>query len=339
VARVRQNAVLNPVEDDYILPVMKLSKDLKAAAAQLGAAEVRFLVDDYYIMQESRIRAAGQIRSMERAPEQEPHGILTWSKGCSEIHEGQIKAALNIYAKSKDMGRWLMSIHGIGPVIASGLLAHIDWTKPTVGHIWRFAGLDPTSKWVKGERRPWNASLKTLCWKVGESFIKVQNKPKDTYGKEYAIRKQYEVTGNDDGRFADQAKVRATQVKPATESYKWYTGQYPAGTTAAYMALASIFEKQQLITERAKLLTDRRLKAGEGLPMLSPPHINSRARRYAVKLFLSHAHFTGLFLTTGRLAPNPYPIAHCGHAHVIAPPNLDEIVGLRAAWEERQRLG
>lgn len=56
------------------------------------------------------------------------------------------------------------SIHGIGPVISAGLLAHIDIHRAvTVGHIWRFAGLDPSVKWLKKTKRPWNAGLKVLC--------------------------------------------------------------------------------------------------------------------------------------------------------------------------------
>jgi hypothetical protein len=44
------------------------------------------------------------------------------------------------------------------------LLARIDIVKaPTAGHIWRYAGLDPTVRWNKGEKRPWNAGLKVLC--------------------------------------------------------------------------------------------------------------------------------------------------------------------------------
>ena len=55
---------------------------------------------------------------------------------------------------------------GIGPVIAAGLLANIDIKQaPTVGHIWRFAGLDPTNKWIgkKGAE-----TLIDEIWEQGE---------------------------------------------------------------------------------------------------------------------------------------------------------------------------
>jgi hypothetical protein len=370
---------------------LTLSKDQEEASAHLGPAEVRFLVDAYYAsFQKPRIRLNNQIKAIDRGGDPEPHTVLDWLRKQSEMLEDQIKIALLGYARSKDMGRWLLSICGIGPVIASGLLAHVDWTKPTVGHIWRFAGLDPSSTWlgrekaealVKAEatkdfaalverccvkvnrksasyynsmraqdkkpnktnltawlaKRPWNVPLKTLCWKAGESFIKLQNNKRDIYGKQFVLRKTIEVANNDQGRFADQTQVKKEQVGKDTDAWPWYAGCYPDGTTRRYMALAEVFEKAQLIAEREQLLKDVMGKPGQGQLMLPPNHINSRARRYAVKLFLSHAHFVGHWLATGQLAPNPYPIEHCGHAHVIPPPNMDQIVGLQEAWDERQR--
>ena len=46
-----------------------------------------------------------------------------------------------------------------------------------------------------------------------------------------------------------------------------------------------------------------------------PDHIHSRAKRYAVKLFLSHYHEIGYTLEFGIEPPNPYPIGVLGHAH------------------------
>jgi hypothetical protein len=324
---------------EWFPTVMKLSKDVRDAARNLGTSEVRFLVDAYYGMQKQRIRANNQVKAIDRGGNQEPHAVLDWLTEQSDVLEGQVKLALLAYAKSKDLGNWLMSVCGVGPVISAGLMAHIDWSKPTVGHIWRFAGLDPSCKWEKGKRRPWNASLKTLCWKIGESFIKLQANPKDIYGKQFALRKSIEIANNDQGRYVDQAQIKMGLVDKKTESWAWYAGCYPGDTAAAYAALASVFtEPSKLITERARLLRDRKLDPGQGVQMLPPNHIHSRARRWAVKLFLSHAHFVGHWLETKQLAPNPYSIEFCGHAHVIPPPNMREIEGLQGAWDQRQRL-
>src|SRR5262245_51121976 len=147
-------------------PIEKLSRDMRDAAKLMTRAEVRYLVDSYYMMQEDRKRFANKSRA--RVEQKEPHALIPWLQGQSLRLEKEIHKALAVWADDQKPGRWAQSIVGIGPVITSGLLAHIDIEKaPTAGKIWRYAGLDPTVKWEKGQKRPWNASLKTLCWKIG----------------------------------------------------------------------------------------------------------------------------------------------------------------------------
>src|SRR5271167_4971847 len=146
---------------DWVLDegIEKLSKDLKKAAATLNKQEARFLVDSFYQMQDSRIRTAGQMREM--AESNEPHIVLSWFNAQAEALESEVQKALDVYSNSFILGRWARSQYGIGPVITAGLLAHIDIEKAqTAGAIWKFAGLDPTTTWGKGEKRPWNADLK-----------------------------------------------------------------------------------------------------------------------------------------------------------------------------------
>jgi hypothetical protein len=324
--------------DELFAQVMRLSAELKKASKELGDHEARFLVSSYYRKQKDRIRSNNQISAINRAGRRDPHVVLDWYVKQNKMMEGQLKLALHAYARSRDMGQWLLSICGVGPVIAAGLLAHIDWTKPTVGHIWNFAGLNPNVKWLEGQTRPWNLDLKVVCWKAGMSFIKTQGKKKDFYGKFFAERKAYEVENNDRGLYANQAEEKQKQVGKDTDAWLWYAGCYPAGTTGEYMKLAERYEKKALTDERAKLLKARKGKPGSGQRMLPPGHLNARALRWVVKLFLSHAHFVGLWLKAKKLAPRPYPIEHMGHVHVIPPPNMDKIVGLQEAWDRSQRV-
>ena len=72
--------------------------------------------------------------------------------------------------------------------------------------------MNPTVEWKKGEKRPWNASLKVLCWKIGESFVKVSSNPKDFYGK--LVRPiDLEIKRNDQHLFADQAEAKLKKFK------------------------------------------------------------------------------------------------------------------------------
>ena len=261
---------------EELVVVDRLSRDLANAARTLGASEARFLVDAYYAMQEQRKRSANQVRALgENA---EPHDVLKWFTGQNETLELQVKRALTKYAESHPIGMRMMSVVGIGPVITAGLLAHIDITQaPTAGHIWRFAGLDPTLNWGKGEKRPWNAALKTLCWKIGESFVKNKGREGCFYGQLYDQRKAYEAEINAAGGYADQAaailKARPTHKQKAI----YAEGHLPDG------------------------------------------HLHARAKRYVVKLFLSHLHEVWYRHEYGQAPPAPYAMVFAGHAHKIEP--------------------
>ena len=324
---------------EVVLPERLVRDDLRKAADILTAHEARFLVDMYYTMQETRKRSANQVRALTSSGE--PNDCVQHFTRESVKFEGDLRYALGRYAAAQRIGQWAQSITGIGPVISAGLMAHIDIEKaPTVGHIWRFAGLDPNSDWkgrVKAEAivkehlgkrkptpedvlaisqkmngigyeaalrhattkndgsprdltadsiasafalRPWNAKLKTLCWKIGESFVKVSNHPDDIYGHIYAERKLQEQDRSLQGDYKDQADAKAAKVGKGTEAYKAYSiGQLP------------------------------------------PAHLHARAERYATKLFLAHWHHVAYASHFGKPPPKPYVIEHMGHAHYIAPPN------------------
>ena len=276
--------------------IQRLTLDLRKAARTLSTAEARFLVDAYYAMQRDRIRAAHQNRTLEAGGE--PHDVMSWLAEQRELLENQVRGALDAYSGGQITGIWARSITGVGPVIAAGLLANIDINKaPTVGHIWRFCGLDPTVTWDKGTKRPWNGSLKRLCWLLGESFTKVSGRDSDVYGQVYKARKEREIERNEAGEYAEQAatSLAAKRFGAETDARKHY-------------------------------------EAGR----LPPARIHLRAQRYAVKLFLSDLHCVWFWTTFGTLPPKPYVVSHLGHAHYTMPPNAEIVPGLaealRAAW-------
>ncbi len=262
-------------------PVARLTRDIRDSARLLNRQEARFLVDAYYAMQRDRIRAEGQERALAKSDE--PSAVMEWLAAQREVLEKQVARALDAYSAASVVGQWARSICGIGPIISAGLLAHIDIRQaPTVGHIWRFAGLDPTVKWEKGQKRPWNASLKRLQFIIGESFTKVQNNDADIYGKVYRARKDAEIIKNEAGDFAEQAAaaLAAKRYGDDTNARKAY-------------------------------------EAGK-LPLA---RIHLRAQRYAVKLFLSHLHYVMFETEFDAAPPKPYILTHGDHAHFIAPPN------------------
>jgi len=130
-------------------------------------------------------------------------------------------------------------------------------------------------------RRPYNADFKTLCWKIGQSFMKFSNVKACYYGSIYRERKAQEVMRNEQGLFKHIADKKVVEDKYGK-------------TTDAYAAYIK--------------------------GKLPPAELDGRARRYAVKLFLAHLHEVWYEKHFGKPAPLPYPIAFLGHAHKIDPP-------------------
>lgn len=54
---------------------------------------------------------------------------------------------------------------------------------------------------------------------------------------------------------------------------------------------------------------------------LPPAHIHSRAKRWAVKLFLAHWHAVAYRAHFQENAPKPYILTQPGHAHEVHVPN------------------
>jgi hypothetical protein len=260
--------------------VAKLSKDVRDAGYGVGREEARELVDLYYRLQDQRMALNNQRRALVSA--NRPATIVDFFGEQMTSLEKSMVSVLDKYSMSTTVGTWSREQMGIGPVIAAGFLAHIDIEKaPTVGHIWRFAGLDPTVKWEKGQKRPWNADLKVLCWKAGDSFVKVSGRENAFYGQMYKERKAYELERDQRGGNAECAA-------------------------------------QTLNDRKFKDKATREIYESGHLP---PGRLDLRARRWAVKLFLSHWHHVAYVENFDEAPPKPYILTQeGGHAHYIAPP-------------------
>lgn len=276
--------ISDEVLEEYATSSIKLSKDLKQAAKNLDEAQVRYLVDRYYQLQKDRIRADHQAKE-----DATPNNLVTFVRDHAWKLESTIKLAMKHYSLGRVDGQWLMGVHGIGPVLSAGLLAHIDITKArTAGSVWRFAGLDPTVTWEKKSKRPWNARLKTLCWKIGDSFVKQSTNDKCFYGKLYRARKLKEVEKNLSGAHEEAAKD---------------------------------------ILAKKKFRDDTKAKAAYSEGRLPDGHVDMRARRMVEKLFLSHVFQVMWEVKFKTKAPIPYVFAIEGHDfnHYLSPPDWDGI--------------
>jgi hypothetical protein len=136
-------------------------------------------------------------------------------------------------------------------------------------------------------RRPWNAKLKVLCWKIGDSFCKFHNHDDCLYGHVYAARKKHEVRRNEAGLNRETAEK--TLVDRVIKDVK---------TRARY---------------EAGYLPDGRLARS--------------SRRVAIKLFLSHYWSVAYWEQYHTLPPKPFVLAAQGELHTryIPPAGYEEV--------------
>src|SRR5262245_6676334 len=358
-------------------PIRRLNRDLRAAAALLDPAEVRYVIDRFYQTQDDRKRGNNQRRAAEA--DREPNALIAYLADQQEEFEAVYRSVLLIVARSTVVGRWLLSLTGVGPILAAGVQAHFKFEGArSASSYWRLAGYDPSQRWLGKEKadalvrevrqiagsrdpqvllplcaervalrpevvlktvawqrttaarnkapvtidearegltlvqlakalavRPWNAAAKQIAYKLGDSFVKVSNRDTDAgYGALYKERKALEWERNLRGQFAEacsEAKSRALTENQAA----WYEGRYLAADVALLIA-TNVPTAQWELAEHP----------GEGTPMLPPGRIELRARRVAVKMFLSHLYGVQYEVTHGTPAPHPYIIAKdARHTH------------------------
>jgi hypothetical protein len=262
---------------------------------ELKSEDIAETVELYYECQKLRIMHANKepsetakLRAMHKEDEQWPSTMAQWLDAWLKFGEKVMLSKLQQWVesdKSPQETKWAYDQDGIGPVLAAGLAAHVDVTKAdSISSLWRFAGQDPTAdRKVKGVKLPYNGRLKTLCWKIGESFVKVSGREGAFYGHWYAKFKSDEVSRNENGLYTAQAarELANKKIKDAATKAKLQSGK----------------------------LTDG--------------HLHARAKRRAVKLFLSH------YWGEGRAARElpvraPFAIAVLKHDGTIDPPHDKE---------------
>jgi hypothetical protein len=241
--------------------------------------EIAEMTELYYDCQDLRIAHANKERT------EPPSELVEWLDFWMRAGENVIQAKLKAWVESENsppQAKWAYDQVGIGPVIAAGLSAHVKIEKAdTVSALWKFAGQAPGfDRKVRGQKLCYNARLKTLCWKIGESFVKVSGKEGAVYGKLYLQFKGEEIRRNEAGQYAEAAKRELERKK---------------------------FRQEDSVTKK-------RLLAGQ----LSDGHLHARAKRRAVKIFLSH------FWVKGREALGlpvslPYAMQILGHDGMIEP--------------------
>ena len=264
--------------DQTLRETRNILLDKILADYELTAGDIAEAVELYYDAQKLRIIHANKERSEGVSP------LKEWFDYWLNAGEKVLISKLKKWVESLESpveSKWAYEQIGIGPVIAAGLAAHIDVEKArTISALWKFGGQAPGfDKKVKGQKLPYNGRLKTLLWKLGESFVKVSGKENAIYGQLYVQFKSDEVSRNENGQYGQVAARELANKKFKTDT-----------------------------------VTRKRLEQGK----LSDGHLHARAKRRVIKIFLSHYWIKGRE-ARGLAVSEPYVFTVGGHSreHMI----------------------
>lgn len=318
-------------------------------------------VDLYVSVQKRRIDANNKLKAVERGCDQVIEYPFIESVR-DEFHkvEKMIPAEISKWAEADPLGQWALQIKGLGGNLVGSLLGHIDFhtccckqyegikrnERPkhdcpgliTSGALKKYAGvIDPKFLvWGKGERRPYNSRLKTICCGlIGESWKKLSvNEGKllatdDDLAQD--ICKAYAEKGKEIPVGKQLEKL--VTAKRARAMKKW--GNLDGD---AYLYIRYYMQRKKMEIERnenglnreyAHMLLEKARRLGSNISpdmrkiwssgKLQAGGVDRRAMRKALGLFLSHFHEVGYNLIFNRPTPAPYAMRY-SHAHYIPPP-------------------
>ena len=188
---------------------------------------------------------------------------------------------------------WMKDVPGIAEILAGGFISGIKTPErfDTISKLWKYCGVGlvdgQIEKRKKGEKIHYSPFLKVTCWKAGESFVKSKGMYRDAYdtfrAHEDANNPVFTVSiGDARGR----ARADDADLKPLTT-----------------IDVARL---------KKKGVTELKVRRSKG-------HNYARAKRKAVKLFLSHLWVVWRELE-GLPTSDPYAHAILGHTNKIDPP-------------------
>jgi len=241
--------------------------------------------------------------------------------------------------------RWLLSLYGIGPVIASGLVSHIDIEKtPNAGSLWSFAGLVATIRWVgREEADKWVRehardvdSIDDLLILAAAHFHKKPDILLRDATMDFKTREARPLTTQ-----SLAASISRRPWNPALKRLSWIAAdcQKKFSTSPKASLYSKLYRdyKVRAIEKNlsggfkelaAQTLLTRNIRDQKTLEIyqkgeLPPGRVDAWALRACVKILLAHTHAVLWECHFQTPAPIPYIIAKDPemHTHYIPPPN------------------
>jgi len=264
-------------------------------------AVLRQLVSSYYGIQKVRVAMGNRTTAIVKE-----YGETEHTKMLKDVYDISEKIEKTIVKYIRSVVRefpiytqWLKYVVGVGDVLAAGLIAGIKTPArfSNISKLWHYCGQHvvdgeaPSRR--KGAKVDWNPFMRTLCWKLGESFVKTKGFYRSAY---------------DRFRGVEERKSEEGIIRPIDKCI----GYVPKDDKVIEVVGDKPLTKSKI--EKLKKMGYAELRVG-----MTKAHIHARAKRKTVKLFIAHLwhkwrEIEGLPIT------KPYAHALLGHSDFVEPP-------------------
>lgn len=316
-----------------LIQALRVSKQLKSEIRQIenmGREEIKMLIKLYYQMQDTRKALREQIRSIEGDESKKINvKVLDWCLDDFLIIEKGINDILQLVCEQSEVGRWLLKIVGIGPVLGAGCLAYFDIEgKEYASQFMSYAGLNDNNRPHIGrvgtekiaKELGWDEKKQVTDEDVSEFAARTQ------WGFEYLRDKAYDP----EKKKWSKTKLCAAAAKiPYNKELKclmWKVGKsFNWQCNNENSLYGSLFSQRRIIEikkndelcfadQAAEILATKKIgKTTEAYKAYSQgklpkAHINARCLRWVEKIFVSHL-FEEMYRVHNKKAPaNYYPL-------------------------------
>lgn len=226
-----------------------LFNDTDVTLQHYNQRSMRDIVSAYYRMQSERSILSAHSDKLQES--EYNHDVLNRVSDVFVSIEDSLYPLFETFSLQYKVGQWALLHSGITPVFVAGLISNIDISKAyNVSSVYRYCGIDPSLTYVKGSKVLWNADLKSLVWKIGQSISKCTTSKNSFYVDLYHQNRTSCQQINLSGGYSHKAK--------------------------------------DILTNRNIKNTAIRRKLESGF--LPDVYIDAQARKFVVKIFLAHFH-------------------------------------------------
>jgi hypothetical protein len=242
-----------------------------------------------------------------------------------------------LICQSTEVGRWLLSINGLGPVLAAGLLGYLDIEgKDYATQFISYAGLNDNN-------RPWLGAEKSRA--IVNEVCGTSKTVTDDMVAEIAVRTQWPYTflvkrayteKDGKGKWSKDKLIKACSMIPYNKELK--THMYKVGSSFQWLCnkpeslYGSLFTQRRQYEMEKNEAGEYAQQAAEKLEKydigktteaykaysqgkLPKAHINARAMRWTEKIFLSHLFEEMYRVRYDKVPPRYYSLDKLGEEH------------------------